>query len=236
MTGCDHVIVAVPACDEERLIGACLEALHRAADLLRELRPMTVVEIVVALDACVDDTASVVAAHDARTVVTSARMVGVARDAAIHAGLANPLRGGLSPDSIWVACTDADTLVPPHWLLAQLELAAGGADLVVGTVEPTGDLDPLALAMWRERHRLAEGHDHVHGANLGVRASAYLAAGGFGAIGLHEDVALAERVRSGGWTCRATDTTRVLTAARTDNRVPGGFAGYLRELGTADAG
>jgi hypothetical protein len=34
------------------------------------------------------------------------------------------------------------------------------------------------------------GHHHVHGANLGMSASAYGAAGGFPPLRTHEDVAL----------------------------------------------
>lgn len=45
--------------------------------------------------------------------------------------------------------------------------------------------DPASLRRWHERHLLGEGHDHVHGANLGVRAAAYLAVGGFGTVRVH---------------------------------------------------
>ena len=71
-----------------------------------------------------------------------------------------------------------------------------------------------ALAAWHARHQLVEGHAHVHGANLGIRADRWRAVGGFGQRTVGEDVDLVERVRAvtGRWV--ATDTTRVLTSGR----------------------
>ncbi|MFC6344030.1 hypothetical protein ACFP8W_18770, partial [Nocardioides hankookensis] len=68
----------------------------------------------------------------------------------------------------------------------------------------------------------------VHGANLGVRLTAYLEAGGFPEVREHEDVALFEAVLRTGrpW----VTGTRVTTSARLRGRTPGGFAGYLRAL------
>ena len=90
--------------------------------------------------------------------------------------------------------------------------AERGADLVVGTAEPVGVARAEALAAWHARHLLVEGHGHVHGANLGVRADRWRAVRRFGPRTVGEDVGLVERVR--GVTDRwvATDTTRVLTS------------------------
>ena len=113
---------------------------------------------------------------------------------------------------------------------ARLDLAAAGADVVVGTVEPLGLSAKAVRDAWWDRHDLREGHVHVHGANLGVRASAYLAAGGFTPEPLHEDVLLAERLRSApGVVVVASDVVDVLTSGRAVGRAPGGYARYLRE-------
>ena len=69
-----------------------------------------------------------------------------------------------------VVSTDADTVVPSRWLVRHVMWAERGADLVVGTAEPVGVARGEALAAWHARHQLVEGHTHVHGANLGVRA------------------------------------------------------------------
>lgn len=36
----------------------------------------------------------------------------------------------------WIACTDADTRVPRHWLTGQLESAESGVDVVTGAMAP----------------------------------------------------------------------------------------------------
>ena len=62
---------------------------------------------------------------------------------------------------------------------------------MLGTVEPVDDgSHPESARLWRVQHHLADGHTAIHGANLGVRASAYDAAGGYPDIPLMEDVAL----------------------------------------------
>jgi hypothetical protein len=70
---------------------------------------------------------------------------------------------------------------------------------------------------------------HVHGANLGVRADAYLRAGGFATLPEHEDVDLVARLRADPRVdVRPSDAADVLTSGRTTGRTPGGYAGYLR--------
>jgi glycosyltransferase involved in cell wall biosynthesis len=222
----ERVAVVVPARDEEQLLPACLDSVAEAAHALARQRPELSVDVVVVLDRCTDRSAAVVAGYGAvRAVTSAAGCVGAAR----AAGVAAALRGAGDPARTWVGNTDADTQVPADWLLAQVGLADEGVDLVLGTVVPH-DLETLVHMAWTQRHELAEGHRHVHGANLGVRGSAYLAAGGFAPVPLHEDVLLADAVRGTGASWVATDATRVRTASRRRSRVSGGFATYLREL------
>ena len=109
-----------------------------------------------------------------------ARSVGAARAAGMRELLR--LTSGSDPSAVWLATTDADTVVPPGWLRRQLDYADVGWDVVLGTVTIT-DWDghpahvPVAFA---ERYVFSgPHHPHVHGAHLGIRASAYLAADGF---------------------------------------------------------
>jgi hypothetical protein len=224
----EHLVVAIPARDEESLLPACLRSVTAAVAVLREARPGIRLVVAVALDGCTDGSAGVAGEWDVATVVLPGRGVGAARDAAIQRGLSvlrMPREG-----ATWVACTDADTVVPSRWLVRHVMWAERGADLVVGTAEPVGVARGEALAAWHARHSLVEGHTHVHGANLGVRADRWRQVGGFGRHTVGEDVDLVERVRShtGRWV--ATDTTRVLTSGRPRSRVDGGFAHYLRDL------
>lgn len=228
MSRISHVVVAIPARDEESLLPGCLRTVVAAAAVLRRARPGIRLSVAVALDGCTDGSAAVVATWDVVVATLPGEGVGAARDAAAERGLAAL---GHPPESAtWIACTDADTVVPDRWLLGQVMWAERGADLVVGTAEPVGVSRPEALAAWHSRHQLVEGHTHVHGANLGVRADRWREAGRFGPRTVGEDVDLVERVRAVTHRWVATDTTRVLTSGRFHSRVHDGFAGYLRVL------
>ena len=229
-----HVVVAVPARNEERLLGTCLDSVLTAVARLQRHRPGTTAEVVVALDGCVDGSAEVAGRRPVTVLHEDAGAVGPARRAAVTAGLA-ALAVGDGWEQTWIANTDADCEVPPHWLVDQVALADEGADLVVGTVSPVDVADPRVLGAWLERHELREGHGHVHGANLGVRADAYLAVGGFAPLAVHEDVGLVTRLRDAGHPWVATDRCRVRTSGRTESRVDGGFATFLAGL-TAPGG
>lgn len=225
------VAVVVPARDEEQLVGACLESVLHAARVLRAAHRGVRTHVVVVLDVCRDDTAAVVARHPGVQAVTSgAGNVGEARALGVEtvAGWAAATGGG----PVWVANTDADSEVPRHWLLTQWRLAARGRDLVVGTVSPRpADLAPDVLAAWHARHSSADGHEHVHGANLGFSLEAYRSVGGFAPLPAHEDVELVESVRRAGLDWVATGAIEVSTSGRRAARAPLGFASYLQDLG-----
>ena len=75
-----------------------------------------------------------------------------------------------------------------------------------------------------------DGGPHVHGANLGVPASAYFAVGGFDPVPANEDVRLVEKLRTSGAPILATARIHAVTSGRLRGRVDAGFAGYLRGL------
>lgn len=218
-----RLLVVVPVHDEEELLAACLASLAEAADAAG-----APVDTVVVLDDCRDGSAAVARSAGVRTLAVRAGAVGAARAAGVDAGLA--LRAD-DPGTVWIACTDADTVVPPHWLRAHRSLADAGADVVVGTVRPDPrDLTPRQLAAWRATRVPGRPNGHVHGANLGIRADAYRRAGGFAPLVEHEDVDLVARLRvDPGVVVRASDEVDVVTSGRTAGRTPGGYAGYLRD-------
>lgn len=220
-----HVEIVIPARDEAALIPATLASVRRAMATVHGPR----VGVTVVADRSRDATSALAAQAGATVLRCDAGAVGPARDAGCRAALAACAARGVAPAQVWLACTDADTLVPAQWLVRQLHFADAGADAVLGTVAPA-EPRPLVRSAWRRRQHLAEGHPHIHGANLGVRGSAYEAVGGFGAHVLGEDVRLARRLQETGRRWVATDTTRVLTSARRQSRVTGGFADYLAGL------
>ncbi|MDQ2812265.1 MAG: glycosyltransferase [Actinomycetota bacterium] len=228
----EAVCVVVPAHNEEALLSACLTALRHAADAVS-----IPVHLLVVADACTDGTSAVARACGARVIGIGARNVGAAR----AAGMSELLRMPAAPDrpaahdpsAVWLATTDADTVVPPGWLQRQLRYASQGWDVVLGTVT-VADWDghpPHVPAAFDALYEFGAGpHPHVHGANLGIRASAYLAAGGFRSLRTAEDHALlAAATEAGCSVLRASDIT-VETSARRRARAPLGFGNLLRTL------
>ena len=195
--------IVVPAHNEENHLGACLESLRRAArcPLLRGEDVL----IVVALDACSDGTEAIARSQGAVTVSVDARNVGIAR--------ARGTIEALQRDARWLAFTDADSTVAPNWISTQLALCC---DAVCGTIE---------VCDWSEhseqvrRHHKAtycdrDGHRHIHGANLGVAASAYRRVGGFQPLGSSADVALVRALQAHGASIAWSAAPRVVTSAR----------------------
>jgi glycosyltransferase involved in cell wall biosynthesis len=236
MTAIEQVGVVVPAHNEEHHLGRALSGVQGAADALQADSPSVAVRVVVVLDACTDGSAEVAcafAAADPRFEVIEAgfRSVGKSRQAGVRALLPPESAAGVPASRVWIASTDADSRVPEHWLVRQLEIAAAGTDAVLGSVEPDPEgMDPAVARLWHARHRLEENHPHIYGANLGVRASAYLAAGGFPSFDAGEDRSLVDRLRLAGAAVYATDTTRVVTSGRLQARARRGFAAYLLAL------
>lgn len=227
--------VVIPAHDEEDLLPACLAAAIRAAGQLTGLP----VQLVVVADACGDRTVQRAREAGAAVVEICARNVGAARDAGMREVLTRTRR--LSAAEVWLATTDADTLVPPCWLSRQLHYAERGWDAVIGTVSVTdwSEYPPEMPPLFQRHYGSGQGtHPHVHGANLGFRAAAYLQVGGFGSCPTAEDHALVNELTAAGSRILRTREVSVVTSARRRARAPDGFSQLLSALAAAqiDAG
>ena len=158
----EALVVVVPVHDEAELLDSCLSSL--AAAIARAPVPC---EVRVVLDACTDDSAEIAARHPFSVVPH--RRAGCRRGARPgHRVGSDGACADLPAERVWIANTDADSTVPANWITSQLELAASGADLVVGTVRP--DFDDLSPAHQRAVARHAHPgapNGHTHGANLG---------------------------------------------------------------------
>ncbi len=225
MSRVERLAVVVPARNESGLLPRCLRALDLAASRLQHEFPQVALRIVVVLDSCSDDSAAVVAKFpDVVGLRVSVGTVGAAR----QAGVRQLDAAAAAPD--WFATTDADSAVPPSWLVHQVRTAQSGVDLLLGTVIPDDtEISPDQFARWQALHHTSEGHGHVYGANLGFSSRALALTGGFRPLTAHEDVDLAERIKAAGLPWIASAQCPVLTSARLVGRTPIGFAGYLRE-------
>ncbi|HEX3651046.1 MAG TPA: glycosyltransferase [Pseudonocardiaceae bacterium] len=225
--------VVVPARDESRSIGACVRSVLAA---LRRLPADVVPALCVVADRCTDDTAeraaAALAGWPARLVRNRAEAtIGEIRDLGLcHLGL-----DAHRPRETWLLSTDADTTVAADWAVRHLELARRGLHAVAGAAElrdraampaPVARLYSKILATARR----PEGHGNVYGANLGVRADAYRAVGGFGPVATGEDDDLWRRLVAAGFRCHYDAGLSVLTSSRRDGRAPGGLAALLARL------
>ncbi|MDF0732148.1 glycosyltransferase [Pseudomonas entomophila] len=214
------IAVVIPAHNEAQHLGHCLKAVLAAA--AHTERAGYQVQVLVVLDRCHDRSEAIARRHGVQTLSVEAGNVGSARRAGADLMLAQGAR--------WLACTDADSRVPPHWLLWQLQCAS---DAVCGTVhiERWQPWQDAALRqLYRSRYTACEGHRHVHGANLGVSADAYRGVGGFQPLEAHEDVQLVRDLEASGaqitWTARHS----VATSSRAHSRAREGFGDYLTGL------
>ncbi len=221
--------IGIPARDEELLIDGSVRSVLASADALVD--PSSV-RVVVACDSCGDTTAEVVrsfARRDDRVDLVEGRWssAGAARSAAIRRALDQTL----APASdVWIATTDADTVVPIDWLSGHARCWASGDHAVAGVVDLVDHTEAMGAVFGRHYVLGHDSHGHVHGANLGVRADAYLHVGGVPALALAEDHELWLALRLAGFTCRSSVAIRVATSARVRGRAPGGFADTLRRL------
>ncbi|WP_436206905.1 glycosyltransferase [Caballeronia sp. LjRoot31] len=208
--------VVIPAHNEEALIGGCLRSVIRAS-----LHPALVgeeVRIFVVVDSCSDGTAAIARALGAQVLSVEKRNVGAARATGAAAALSQRAR--------WLSFTDADTTVADDWLVQQLRCGTDAVCGVIGVEDWTGHSSAVRedfVATYRD----AEGHRHIHGANLGVAATAYRRVNGFQSRIFNEDVALVEALIAAGATIAWSAAPRVVTSARLECRAPGGFGAAL---------
>lgn len=220
--------VVVPVHDEEALLGGCIDAIRASAAHFEAVCPGVTTAITVVLDSCTDASSAIAASRGIPTVTVDAHAVGIARGAGFEHAAAT--WHDLDAAEVWMISTDGDTEVPLEWIAEHHAAANTGIDLLVGAARPDPrGLHPRVLAAWHSRHH--DGDLHVHGANLGIRLSAYRAVGGFDPVAVHEDVRLVARVRLAGrpWATGTIGAT-VTTSAREGGRAPAGFAAYLRAL------
>ena len=196
-------------------------------------------DIVVVVDSSTDRTlqlAETIVRDYGTVVTTNAGVVGCARALGAEV-LLQRYAGRL--DRCWLANTDADCRVPATWLQDQLVLARDGCEAVAGTidVDSFAEHGPGVAERFRKTYLIHPdgSHPHVHGANLGVRADAYLRAGGWGGLATAEDHDLWRRLKQLRSRTISIGRMRVQTSGRRVGRAPLGFADALAAHNTAVA-
>jgi glycosyltransferase involved in cell wall biosynthesis len=225
----DHIVTVIPARDEGRTIGPCLRSIEHA----RATLPSRITSsVVVVVDSSRDDTAMVAARHldvgrDMLLHVDHA-CAGASRAVGVDAALEHP---STELSRIWVCSTDADSTVPTDWFDTHLDAAASGHIAVAGVVRLDDTADPLLREEFASTYVThPDGtHPHIHGANLGFRADAYLSAGGWASLTTGEDHDLWHRLAPLGGVLASVGLW-VTTASRLVGRAPAGFAADMVAL------
>lgn len=221
--------IVIPAHNEAMTITKCLASVQTAIEQL----PSTITAtMLVVLDSCSDDTLTLVESMrvksaDVDYLCCDYQCVGQVRDLGI--------RHAIAAGATWLACTDADSVVTPDWLIQQIaHIKAQPTDMICGvvSVDSWAHLTPQTREYYMAHYQDKMGHRHIHGANLSFSAESYLAVGGFAPLGCHEDVDLVKRFESTGYAITWSNRVRVITSSRLQARATEGFAAFLANLET----
>jgi Glycosyl transferase family 2 len=232
-----HISVLVPARNEELLLPRCLLSIQRA----RMRLPLDVTSDVIVVDDGSSDSTRALAERmlQNRGIVVSTvdGIVGKARSLAAETAIARYT----GPAHLhWLANTDADCCVPETWLLDQLSIAATNVEAIAGIVDVDSfsEHGPEVADRFHASYLIhPDGtHPHVHGANFGVRADAYLRAGGWSPLPTAEDHDLWKRLDNAGSLRASPESVKVVTSGRRMGRVPLGFAQALAAYNNEAAG
>src|ERR671911_590462 len=240
------VSVVVPARNEETLVGSCLAELAEQEGVCPEEY-----EVLLVLDRCTDETEAraqeIADAHprfELHFLDGPGKGSGYARRVGMELASARLL--GLGRTKGLIASTDADTVVAPDWLAAQLQAVSRGALAIGGRIELAEGSLPESIFRWhtelgRRRHEslLSEPdqlgkteHWQFSGASLALTAKIYQEIGGLEPRVALEDEHLENVLRRHDVPIERLLSVRVTTSARLEGRAKQGLA---RDLAAAAA-
>ncbi len=240
-------VVAIPVRNEAARVGGCLDA-------LASQRRARVDAVVMLLNNCTDDTASVVrraaASFPGALHVVGHDFAAAEANAGCARAMAMDIAADLAgPDGILLT-TDADGRVAPDWLAANVAALRAGADAVAGraVIDPVeARLIPQALHD-DDARECAYGalidqifscldpnqddpwprHMEESGASFAVTTEWYRRVGGIPRVTLGEDRAFAAELRRYDARLRHAPEVWVTVSGRIEGRAAGGMADTIR--------
>ncbi|WP_201594437.1 glycosyltransferase [Psychrobacter vallis] len=214
--------IVIPAHNEAMTISDCLASVQTAIEQL----PSNISAYpLVVLDGCTDNTLALVESAGVDYIACDYHCVGRVRDV----GIRHAIKNGAN----WIACTDADSIVMPDWLVEQVtHIKQQPTDMICGVVDVDNwaHLTSQTREAYIAHYQDMMGHRHIHGANLSFRDEAYLAVGGFAPLRCHEDVDLVKNFEDQGYDITWSNSVRVITSSRLEARASEGFATFLGNL------
>ncbi len=255
--------VVVPARNEEASLAATLDALRLQVEADGEPLDGRTYEVLLLLNNCTDGSLAVAERYAERypefalslvccELAPEDAHVGTARRMLMDAACARLEGQGRRNRSSAQAIlsTDADTLVAPEWVSANLAEITRGAEVVGGVihlfVEELALLEESTRKRY-ERDRELQGlvaklesmldpdpadpwprHLEHFGASLACTPAIYRLCGGLPAVPRLEDVAFIDALRKVGARLRHSPAVHIFTSARLDGRAEVGLSGQLR--------
>jgi glucosyl-3-phosphoglycerate synthase len=239
----------VPARDEEALIGSCLEALATQERVAHHEY-----EVLLVLDRCADETEQ--RASEIGGVHPSLKLhfldgpgegSGPARRVGMDAACARLLQVG-RPHGL-IACTDADTVVAPDWLAAQLRAVSEGARAIGGRIELADDGSLPGHVRRRHAEEGRRRHEHLlsdptgeaqhwqfSGASMALTAAVYAQVGGLEPLTALEDEHLEKVLRHHDVPIHRLLSVRVTTSPRLVGRATRGLSNDLARMAGSHRG
>ena len=268
---CDAIVV-IPAKDEERSLKATLNGLRLQKQLdggrLRSER----YEVLLLLNNCSDRSPSIAKKYAADhpdfnlhvlecSLPAEHAHVGTARRALMDTACCRleslVEEGGQHSRRSIILSTDADTVVAPDWIAANLMEIDAGADAVGGVIhlfpEDLETLDSGTRLAYEQDRRLQSltaqleslldpdpadpwpRHLEHFGASLACTPKIYRLCGGLPAVQPLEDIAFINELRKVGAKIRHSPRVHVFTSARLDGRAEVGLSWQLRQWRDEDA-
>jgi GT2 family glycosyltransferase len=248
-----RIAVGIPACNEANRVAACVGRLLRQSGRGPDV-------VVVLANNCSDGTADRLRQTFGADPRLDLREVSLPPPYA-HVGWARRLAMDAAADALGgfddvLLTTDADTLVAPDWIAANVRALAAGCDAVAGAAFLMR-CERAQLAAEHRRRLLAAGkyftalaylraeqapahdpwprHDYEGGASIALRLQTYRAIGGAPTLRTGEDRAMFDAVRALGGRVRHAPDVRVFTSCRLTGRAEGGTADTLELWGALPA-
>jgi biofilm PGA synthesis N-glycosyltransferase PgaC len=180
------VTVIIPARNEEKNIGKCLQS------LLQQGYPKELMEIIVVNDHSTDHTESIVKSFEQRFI----RLINLAEhmnDIPINSYKKKALEIGVSASSgEWIMTTDADCELPPNWISCMMAMRQQQQAALIAAPVRIADrgsllsvfqsLDFISLQGITGAVVYRKMHSMCNGANLGYEKKVFLEVGGFKGI------------------------------------------------------
>lgn len=213
--------IIIPAYNEEKSIGKCLEALLKQ-NTTRKF------EIILVDNASTDKTAEVAEQFKEKLNLKIVKEERKGRGIARKVGFEN------ASGNIFLS-TDADTIVPSNWVEKLTNTLEGrGAVAVTGTCKIV-DCSPLTnllfntfMSSFMRGYRLLIGHYWLSGFSFATYKDAYEKSGGFsGELTAQEDIDLSFRVQKIGKIQIVTDVPVIFSGRRFQKGIVHGLVPYM---------